>query len=767
MTDQISMDDAGPRKSRGQQNVHNQWDTLMNPDITDPLVFNNRTPTSMLSRKATTLVLPDFSRFTLANLASLPSDSAGDIETAQSHAVDQLTTPAPISKYTDRVVDDILQQIFEERRGDFTATSSHCDLAVVKWAKSKKELHVDARLKYWREMMQRRRKLQVRVQKLTGKNAAEVLFNRPATLENRNEQTVKRLLEYAERMKCQKLMVKTVSALREFRDPCTCTIIRELLETLPKAERDGYKDVEIIGLPDVTKRELLGREAMGQDLPRGWLKSNVLDERLEKRFGHICNVLDFFPDLDNLQVTGINIERLRRVPSTTFMGAPSLRTITNSSSLPCHEECEYESYTEYQTPSVEAAEVPQLGLRINKKDYIPGEGDEGLNECFEILIKFSCDPFQRSAQHILQLTNIGQQTLSFAWKQGVYYYNRGSLLLAKDNEFLFDLDSFRLTYGETRNIIVMYQPRKVSMAVELWFLSVDPRIFCSNKESLLVRLHGCCTTPKEYRAKLRELRCIPICKANTEEVNQLTTRLGTISPLVVPPPACCPYDRTLDEREIFNALNPGHHCCRFDDLEVLKGLHQQLKKPRERPWDLRLDTIKEYIMRIETLEDREKLFILYMDILANMLEPSCSLDDIRQMDTQKQRSRFIYVRGVICNGIEEWEDLMCTIEESFFKPELQRYYITLLQQLQEEEEGDEPVQDLSTLTTLSPADLEKLLEVYAEEELDEEKIKSIVLSKLYHSKYFRDTLFIQTYSHLCNIAEDIVSVIESTDVVPI
>ncbi|BFF93224.1 uncharacterized protein DMAD_11115 [Drosophila madeirensis] len=763
---------AAQRKVRGQSMLRSQIDTKMNPEHSDQMVLNNRTPTSIMSRKATTLVLPDFSRFTLANLASLPSHSANDKVTTKSHALDQLRSP--ISKYTERVVDEILVQIFVERRGDFSMTSSSCEKAVVKWVKSKKDLHVDTRLKYWREMMQRRRKLQLRVQKVTGKNAAEVLFNRRTTLENRNEQMVKRLLEYAERMRCDRLMAKPVSTLREFQDPCTCQIIQELRETLPKAERVGYKDVEIIGVPNVIKRELLGREAVGQELRHGWLKSSILDKHLERRFCDIHNVLDFFPDLDDLQVSGISVERLRGGPKTPFVDAPSLKTISKSSSLPFVKECECEEDIEEDPmPTIGQPEVAQVGLRINSNDYIPaGAGAaEGLNECYELLTKFSCDPFERSGKHILRLTNIGQQTLSFTWKQGVYYYNRGSLLLAKDNEFLFDIENFRLTHGETRNLVVVYQPRKVGVTVELWSLTVEPRVFCSGKESLMIRLHGCCTPPEKYSAKLRELHCTAICKGNTEEVFQLTTRLGTMSPLIVPQPACCPYECSLDEREIFNALNPGHYCFRFDDLEVLKALHEQLKKPRERKWDLRLNTIKEYITSIESFDNRERSFRMYTGIVVNMVKPSCSLDNFEKLDTQKQRTRFIYVRGVICNGIEEWQDLICTLEDSFLKPELQRYYISLIQKVEEEEENgvDAVAQGNRCTLTFTPADLEKLLEIYAAEDVEhpKEEIKSIVMSKLYHSKYFRDALFIQTYSHLCNIAEYIVSVIESTDIVPI
>jgi len=247
-------------------------------------------------------------------------------------------------------------------------------------------------------------------------------------------------------------------------------------------------------------------------------------------------------------------------------------------------------------------------------------------------------------------------------------------------------------------------------------------------------------------------------------MGKLTTHLGALAPLVVPPPACCPYDRPLDDREAFNAMNPGYNCVRFDDLEVLRAFYHQMKKPREPLWDLRLSTIKDYILRMKNVLKREQIFAEFTDLLSPLLGSSLNTPS-GQRDDQKQRSRFIYVRGVICNGIAEWEDLMYNVQDSFFKPELQRYYQSLLGESEEgdgESDGEEPHQP----RPMTPIDKEKLMEIIGETELDEEKIRVAVMRSLYKSKYFRDSLYIQTYSHLCNMSEDIVSVIESTEMVP-
>ncbi|XP_016988334.2 uncharacterized protein LOC108050929 [Drosophila rhopaloa] len=712
-------------------------------------------------------------KFTLANMVSLPSSLS--IPTTRSMAQVQANATSPMGKYTERMVEDILNEIFKERRGDFPETSSSCHLAGMPWPREDREPHVDQRLRYWKEVLQQRRKMQKRVQRETGKLASEVLFNRRSTLDNRDGQTVKRLLDFADRMQCDRLSAAPVAKLGDLQDPCTCQIIPGLEATPPHPEKVGYKDVEIIGLPDVTKRELLGREALAEKAPPGWLQSEFLDERLEQRFGAIQNVVEFFPDLNGLQVEGTAIRKLKRPQRTVLMKADSMRTVTHSDSPPiCSEECACESLgaTEDQSTGLEPV-VVEVGLRVNGVDYIPGETD-GIKECFEIVTRFSCNPFQRRIKHVLQLTNIGQQSLSFNWKQSTYYYNRGSLLLAQDNEFYFDMDGFRLRHGETRNLVVLFQPRKVAMTMELWLLQVEPRIFCGRQESLLLRFHGRCCPPADYMAKLLECQCACICKSDALAMDKLTTHLGALAPLVVPPPACCPYDRPLDDREAFNALNPGYNCARFDDLEVLRAFHHRLKKPREPLWDLRLATVKDYILRVEGLVERELVFAEFTDLLAPLLGGASPLTTSTQRDEQKQRSRFIYVRGVICNGIAEWEDLMCNVEDSFFKPELERFYQSLLGESEQEEEdddvksGEEPIlpRQPKKPSPVTPIDREKLMEIIGEAELDEEKVRAAVMRNLYRSKYFRDSLYIQTYSHLCNMSEDIVSVIESTEVVP-
>lgn len=58
-----------------------------------------------------------FSKFTLANMVSLPSSLTEP--TTRSTAQAQLNAESPMGKYTERMVEDILTEIFKERRGLF------------------------------------------------------------------------------------------------------------------------------------------------------------------------------------------------------------------------------------------------------------------------------------------------------------------------------------------------------------------------------------------------------------------------------------------------------------------------------------------------------------------------------------------------------------------------------------------------------------------------------------------------------------------------
>jgi len=114
---------------------------------------------------------------------------------------------------------------------------------------------------------------------------------------------------------------------------------------------------------------------------------------------------------------------------------------------------------------------------------------------------------------------------------------------------------------------------------------------------------------------------------------------------------------------------------------------------------------------------------------------------------QRTRSTFIYVRGCIGNGIQEWEEMMASLELSGLRLEINRFQVKQLEDEESalEEEGYEESEPKPWMR-----------------QLRKENPYLYLLKKLRSRKTYRDSLYMQTYSHLCDMAEDVVSVIEST-----
>jgi len=100
-------------------------------------------------------------------------------------------------------------------------------------------------------------------------------------------------------------------------------------------------------------------------------------------------------------------------------------------------------------------------------------------------------------------------------------------------------------------------------------------------------------------------------------------------------------------------------------------------------------------------------------------------------------------RGTISSFVDEWETMALGLDEQYFKLELLRY----LGQPSLQENGGVS-QKNRPLDPIEP-----------NEEL---KIVEIISKRVRTSKYLKDSLYMQTYNLLCDTAEDIVSVIEST-----
>lgn len=220
---------------------------------------------------------------------------------------------------------------------------------------------------------------------------------------------------------------------------------------------------------------------------------------------------------------------------------------------------------------------------------------------------------------------------------------------------------------------------------------------------------------------------------------------ASLAPIIENPPLLCPYQRALDERELFNTQNPSYRCERYADLEALKDLHALAKKPRDRSWDLSIEDLRHSIGRQPARFMREKLHNRLVELLQPM---KCTRSEaLIRMEHNPERVRacFIYVRGTISSAIDEWEKMALGIDDQFFKLELLRYAAE--KRAQREDSREQTPKKRQRDHAEEPGDLVTV---------------DAVSKKVRTNKYLKDSLYVHTYNLLCDAAEDIVSVIEST-----
>uniref|UniRef100_W8B484 MYCBP-associated protein n=1 Tax=Ceratitis capitata TaxID=7213 RepID=W8B484_CERCA len=635
------------------------------------------------------------------------------------------------------IIMELVNRIFDNERGNVELSSSHCSSV----AKKSSEYSYDNRLKYWKDVLEQRKRVQASIQEKTGKEPAQVLFNRAVTVDERDKQTVRRLMDYAERLNPLTIMHRRERVLPEYFDCSTCQQVQELRETLPKAERDGEKIVEITGLPSVTKEELLGKpKEQGGNKKSDWLRSKVLEQRIGEKREDLERVIEFYPDIDKLQVVGESFDKmqtLRHNADILYVGEEQIHKISQDSI------CEQNTQT---GAVVEQPSQPDCGVRINEHVFLLSEKRSA--KYVELEVRFECEPFEKVVKRVLHLENLGKKVLSFEWVHRPYYDKNSNLLKGCDDEFIFENKPFRLISGECMDVVVQFQPRRADITKQKWMLKIDPQFFCRKVDAVVVRLSGKCKPAPDYIGKIHAVQSEVLEKSNTKMVRQITTRLASLTPLIKPPEVICPYKRTLTELELFEFTNPGYRCERYHDIQLLKELHQRLKKPREPAWDLNIETLKALVLRQESADKRALYFNEMISILDQMRgKPPIEFEEKILDNTERERTCYVYVRGIISAGIDEWEELTLTIEEAFLKVAWKEYMEIQYTQSEDGAGGD-------------AENIELLLN-----ELDEDEIKMWLVKELRHRKAFRDTLYMQTYTHLCNFIEDIVSVIESTDIV--
>ncbi|KAH8416055.1 hypothetical protein KR222_007260, partial [Zaprionus bogoriensis] len=623
--------------------------------------------------------------------------------------------------FADEVVNDIFEVIKgKEKTYQNKVSSSECQ-----FKKPKPDDDMDPRLKAWNNMMKERKLLQHRIQLRTGKRAEDVLFNRHATVDELAKQTIMRLLDTSERFDGYSPdHVPGILKMRQ--DPATCQEIRELHATDPK-----LKKYEFIGLPEVTQVELA--ETLNPNESQ-WQRSKALEARMEQDKEQIKRVLEYCPEMEHLQVA----------PSFTPVSIPLVDTkllykeaMLNVSPI-TSETVETEEEPRYAESAVEITESTDLeldGNLIKVNGCIYSFGNLAGSMVGDITLEFQCDPYQRVRKTIVQLENVGNKFIQLKWQQNPLYNKELIQQVSNTREFLFDTQPFVLEPKQKRTIDIMFMPTYVGIKKQSWSLKMQRSPFCGQRR-MIVRLKGVCTPPQAYNRRLKLERQRVIDKRTRQVTDRLAKMHAELAPLVRPSHLLCPYDRPLDERETFAAQNPGFKCDRYADLEALKDMYALVKKPRQPPWDYSIQTVRQCIYHHEPIH-REALQTMLMDLLEPMRCSTMETFEIIGSKAMLERSRFLFVRGIVCSAIEEWEVLADTLEERFYKAELQRYIENEIV-----EEGEEALE--------------------AKTVRDEEYLDWVLFKRVIGCKYFRDSLYIQTYSILCDAAENLVSAIEST-----
>ncbi|KAH8285080.1 hypothetical protein KR054_004804, partial [Drosophila jambulina] len=621
------------------------------------------------------------------------------------------------------------------------------------------DLVMDPRLRAWNRMLQQRRRLQQRIERETGKRPEDVLFNRPTTIDEANKRMILRVLDTADRSRplAQVHDDSVLDSLKPRCDPQKCREIREVY-----AARPQIQPVEIVGLPQVTQEE---QSVAATNAESQFQRSEILGQRIQSKKQSIQRVLEFAPELEQLQVVpGEVVTQVIHTDPISMVGVDHMSVISEDSLPEDEDDSDLEAdllLEGEEEDGLAATEVTKLILKspveVTDLEEAQNVGGVMINGCFydyrvmkgpkkkAITLRLKCDPHQRVVKTLVDIQNLSHRLVHVYWANKNRFRTDHQPM---EGELVFDRCEFILEPQERRQIRAMFHPQLVGLTTQRWSLCLVKSPVCGTRR-LLVVIQGECTTPEAYQRRLDLHRQAPIEKQQKLQAHSILDMQASLAPIIENPPLLCPYQRILDERELFTALNPSYRCDRYADLEALKELYALSKKPRDRPWDLSIESLRRSIGRQETRLQREKLHNQLVELLQpikfNRSEALIRLEH----NPERERSCFIYVRGTISSAIDEWEKLALGLDEQFVKLELLRQG-GLEQEEQEQEKKKTPRATLQSQVS-------DLLE-QPEEPLTIEDISR----KVRRSKYLKDALYMQTYNLLCDAAEDIVSVIEST-----
>lgn len=418
--------------------------------------------------------------------------------------------------------------------------------------------------------------------------------------------------------------------------------------------------------------------------------------------------LDYRNDFNELEVIGENRWH------NTLIGRQSIHTISSLSKSQENGQIKNNVQNTSMTPYSSKGRgtmMMTLSVLINGTSYCRHKP-----EFSPILEKmFVCNPYEKSLRTIMIIENNGQRTLTFNWKRSDFFAYNNTLFNTEEMVFVFDTEPFELRAGEVREVLVLFQPSTVGITKQRWLLTTKPRIFFRCPMALTLNMHGRCKPPQEYLELLEAQMEVPIRKCR-----QLSAVQEHLKPPIRPLDEIhiqCPYARELEDCEAFNRRNVGFHCECDNDMEDLRNFFEDLKSESNHlHWDYSVSMLIDMVCSKKEEIHRIELFAKLMNILDKLRGRSTcslSLSDSQAKLIERRRTKLIFVRGIIANNIDLWEEKIFLLHSQMLKAS----------RFQESKR------------------------------------------KLMYSKPFRDSIYLYTYDQLCNVVEDIVSVIESTELV--
>ncbi|XP_055844304.1 uncharacterized protein LOC129910787 [Episyrphus balteatus] len=419
------------------------------------------------------------------------------------------------------LIDDIMKKYFCTKSDQ----GSSCSLFS---APNQSVYSMDKRLLYWTKILEDRKKLACRIRKVTGKRLSHVLYNQLE--DHRNVQNVKRIIDVAERLDPTKLAMRKPINLRR----------PSLIETLPLSEKIQTANIEIVGMPKVSRDEQWMKQG-----DNAFLSSDSLQRKIKST--PFSKIIEYYPETDGLEIVGKRIHKHTK---------PMIER-----------DSDFELSTMSSFSQVESLDFPEYSIQID--DCTLRMDDDKSIKPLKFHLEFKCLPFEEQTLVGFRIRNTGRKPVRFAWKK--IKPNGFAFMPPDESVFQFNQKAFQLTYDESKPVEVSFKPNHRMIYADQWQLCTEPSFFQETK-TIHLELSGECYIPEIYLNIItRDIIEMVISNVLPGKVGQRTV---------------------LTECELFEKLNPGFK-CNSEDLQKFKEIFRQFKnKSHPKAWDLKLHTLK-------------------------------------------------------------------------------------------------------------------------------------------------------------------------------